>query len=231
MAQGCGMGAGRFYRSMLREAIILAACLTAPGTFLYSQATDAVSVHYPRLRDASGKIEFVGPTASHAGLERRFGAGNLAPCNVDLGEGETAAGTALFPNDPERRAEIVWADTAKRSMPARVIITGSKSRWEIGPGVTLGTSLSDLELLNKRPFFLAGFDWDYSGTVLDWRGGNLAVFRTGQTEVILRLAPAADSPIDAKMRRSVSGDRRFSSSHKAMRKLNPRVYQIVVAYP
>src|SRR5256885_2261430 len=85
---------------------------------------------------------------------------NVVVGEVGLGEGQTEVGTILFPHDSTRRLAILWGDAAARTHPKRVEVDGSRTRWMVIPGVTLGTSLAALERLNGRPFRLFGMDFD-----------------------------------------------------------------------
>jgi hypothetical protein len=145
---------------------------------------------------------------------------------IELGEGETTPGTVLFPGDSLRRAEIVWQDTISRSRPARLILRGSRSEWRVGPGVSLGTSLQELERINGRPFTLAGFGWDYAGVVTEWGGGALDSALRG---VKLYLDPGA-SQYGSAPYSQVLGDSDYSSSLPPMQQLNPRVATIYVDF-
>jgi hypothetical protein len=171
---------------------------------------------------AAGRLTSEG---SEAELRRHYG-GSVKSTRIQLGEGETTPGTVLFPGDSLRRAEIVWHDTVKRSRPARLILRGSQSRWQAGPGISLGTSLEELERLNGRPFTLAGFGWDYGGVIVDWSGGALDSALAG---VKLYLDPGPVQYESAPYSQ-VLGDRDYSSSLPAMRQLNPRVAQIFVDF-
>ena len=98
--------------------------------------------------------------------------------------------------------------------------------------ISLGTSLKELEHLNGRPFRLAGFAWDYSGTVLSWDKGSLAEeFDGGNGRLLLRLDPRSDSDVPQAEQSQVMGDGDFSSDHPVMQKLNPRVYQVIWQFP
>jgi hypothetical protein len=143
-----------------------------------------------------------------------------------LGEGETAPGTVLYPADSLRRLEIIWRDTLSRRQPTRVILRGARSRWQVGPGISLGTSLSDLERLNGRPFTLAGFGWDYAGVIIDWKGGVLDSALAG---IKLYLDPGPGQGESAAYSQ-VLGDRDYSSSLPAMQQLKPTVWQIFVDF-
>jgi hypothetical protein len=87
--------------------------------------------------------------------------------DIELGEGETERGTVLFPDDPTRRLEIVWKDPERKRRPKPIQISSGKSLWQTIRGISLGTTLQ--EQRNGRGFLLAGFAWDYSGTLQDWR--------------------------------------------------------------
>ena len=167
---------------------------------------------------------------SEASLRLRYGDSNVVASQVPLGEMETVAGTILFPRDSTRRLKIVWADTLRRTHPTNVEVDESRTRWVVFPGVSLGTSLAELEQLNGRPFHLFGMGFDYSGTVESWEGGRLDSLWTPTGEsrrfVGLRLQPnnGGDSAAYAR----VMGERLFSSSDSAMRVLNPKVYDLFV---
>ena len=164
--------------------------------------------------------------SGEADLKQVYGVSVVQSARIDLGEGETAPGTVVFPNDSLRRAEILWQDTVGRRRPARMILRGSRSLWQAGPGVTLGTNLQELERLNGRAFKLAGFGWDYGGVVTDWAGGALDSSLAG-IKLYLDPGPAQyDSPAYY----NVLGDRDYSSDLPAMQQLNPRVTQIFVDF-
>ena len=170
----------------------------------------------------------VGASTTHAELGRRF-AGAIADTMVHMGEGQFAPGTVVHGTDPLRRLEVVWHD-AERTRPWRMQAAGDSTLWVIGPGITLGTRLAELERLNGRPLTLTGLGWDYGGTVMGWEQGQLEqALLGGNGRVILRLAmaPGSAGSADAGL---VSGDGVFRSDDPAMRALDPAVHQIIVEY-
>lgn len=96
------------------------------------------------------------------------------------------------------------------------------------PGIRLGMRLTDLERINGGPFTVMGFDWDYGGTVTNWRGGKLARKPSELPRIFIQLLPAETDT--GAIRNSVAGDREFSSKNAAMQRLNPHVASISVAY-
>jgi hypothetical protein len=172
---------------------------------------------------------------SDAALEALFGAANVQKTDVYLGEGFTAPGTVVYPNNPTRRLEIVWRDSA-RTAPKEVRLTGESSMWQTVEGISLGSTLREIERLNGWPFKLAGFAFDYVGTIVDCGRGRLAMLGcSGESAssprrrlLVIRLRPGDDAA-RAPEYRQVMGDRVFSSGHPAMQALEPRVYQMIVS--
>jgi len=174
-------------------------------------------------RSGSGPLT---PEGSEVELRERYGPTAVDSARIELGEGETTPGTVLYPGDSLRRAEIVWQDTVSRRRPARVIFRGSQSKWQVSRGISLGTTLKDLEHLNGRPFVLAGFGWDYAGVITDWKGGALDSTLAG---IKLYLDPGSAQHESATYSQ-VLGDRDYSSDLPAMQRLNPKVAQIFVDF-
>lgn len=201
-----------------REAAVRDSAALTPADTLWLFASDPAG-------------DAVHATDTEATLRARYGAGNVAAERIHLGEGQTAPGTVLFPNDSSRRLTVTWDDTVARTRPTRVTVGSKQTRWRVIPGVSIGTSLSELERLNGRPFKLLGFMWDYAGTVMGWEGGRLdSLWRGGpenQVLVWLRLSPDSAGYASSHSR-EVVGESAFSSSLPAMRALNPRVYALFI---
>jgi hypothetical protein len=164
--------------------------------------------------------------STEAQLVRAYGAAAVRQARIEVGEGESVPGTVLFATDSLRRLEILWHDTVTRSRPARLVLRGTQSRWQLPTGISLGTRLRDLERRNGRAFTLAGFGWDYGGVIVDWKGGVLAHELPG---VKLYLDPGAGQS-GTSAYAEVLGDRDYASSVPAMQALDPAVYQIFVDF-
>lgn len=166
---------------------------------------------------------------SEADLRRIYGSRNVRYEDVGIGEGETVPGAMIFPNDPLRRLSIVWKNPKQKKNPEYVQFSGDKSLWQTTQGITLGTSLKTLERLNGGGFSLLGFQWDYSGTIVSWKGGRLSRTFGKESELItIRLSPKYDNKALEKDYEAVIGDGEFSSKNKSMQRINPQVYFIVV---
>jgi hypothetical protein len=71
------------------------------------------------------------PSISEARLRSRLGEANVKRAEIDVGEGETEPGTVVFPKDPSRHVEILWADPIKRQRPASISF-GDRSTVRVG---------------------------------------------------------------------------------------------------
>jgi hypothetical protein len=180
------------------------------------------------LTNAPGHVASVDSATSRLKLVERFGAANVVDDSIQYADAPPVFGTVLFPKDSTRRLEIIWTDPKTQSHPERVFLRGESGRWAADPGIRLGMRLTELERVNGKPFTLTGFDWDYGGTVSDWKGGTLARRSSELPHLFVQLSPAeADT---GAVRDSVAGDREFSSHDPRMQQLNPHVQVISVAY-
>jgi hypothetical protein len=198
---------------------VLASCDRRPSTIDSQRSTD------PATWTFQPGVSFGALTAdgSEQDLIAAYGAAAVQPEDVSLGEGESEPGTVVFPDDPLRRFEVAWGDTLQRRAPSFVLLTGDTTLWHGQRGLTLGVSLAQLEALNGKPFGMAGYGWDYGGSVLSWKDGQLADL---EGRVAVALAPREANPDVS----HVLGDGEFLSSDTALRRLQPRIIRLVVRF-
>ncbi len=165
----------------------------------------------------------VNATTTEEELIAVLGAAHVERTEIHLTEDFYSAGIVGYPEDPEQRFEVAWGDAAA-GHGRRVYIRGTMSRWHTAEGITLGTTLRQLETLNGgRPFRLMGFEWDQSGTVVSWGEGTLRHLGS----IWISLEHRFDGNPDPAYFQ-LSGAREFSSGHPAMQRLNPTIQQLVV---
>jgi hypothetical protein len=209
----------RYSRSMqppvLQSALCLAVCLMLP-VCLAGQQNDWKIV--PGVR--------IGPITREStldSLKKQFGAANVRQ-EMLADEMHEYEGTVIYPDSPARRLVITWDDSNHHPSEIHVgHLEGiSPGAWKTAEGIAIGTSLLQLEKVNGHAFHLAGFAWDYSGTVTSWDDGRLAPLKASGVELSLdpQLAPAA---VRTKFWEQVRGDGFFPSTHPAMQALNPLV--------
>ncbi|HEY6372804.1 MAG TPA: hypothetical protein VIX37_19665 [Candidatus Sulfotelmatobacter sp.] len=129
----------------------------------------------PWLILASGEKGAINAHTTRQHLHRVYGASNVSEQDADVGDGEIEPETVLFANDPERRIEILWKDPDKKAEPTSVSVRWKKSRWHAEHGITLGTSVNELEYVNRRRFRFALINegTDQAEELFSWRGGLL----------------------------------------------------------
>jgi len=155
------------------------------------------------------------PRSTRADLVKAFGAANVKNATIYLSEGETVPGTVVFDKDPKRRLEITWT---KKKLVGDVKIVGSSSLWHTAEGITLGTTLAELQRLNGKPFKFSGFDWDYGGLIQGWQGGKL--------ETSLKGVWPSLNPGPKDNTSEISGDREFSSDDVLKKNFHITVCQL-----
>ncbi|MFT4122146.1 hypothetical protein [Bradyrhizobium sp.] len=141
-------------------------------------------------------------------------------------EGERYKGVVLFPKAADRRIEVAFTDDKARRTSGLTLRDSAKtSRWSVG-GITIGSSLADVQKANGKPFLVSGFEWDYGGFVTDWKGGALSRPLEGDCTVTIRFGKNAGAP------KSLSGDGvKASSDNAALVKWAPVVTEIGVNFP
>ena len=105
--------------------------------------------------------------SSHLKLAIKYDSRNLTFGEVDGPEGSKIPGTILFPNDPKRRLEVIWAKEGARSETSVIAING-KSQWTAPKGMRLGLTLAAVEKLNGKPFKVRGLNSVSTGTISAW---------------------------------------------------------------
>lgn len=220
----------------LAAGLALAACQGNPdswGTGVVKQ-TDAFGdysetmVSVPKPTAGPRQFECTGPFAPNTtaiNIAADFGQANVITGNIMSPDGSTAPGIILLPNDPALSLEIAWKDPANMVAPRRVAFTESTA-WTVN-GIGIGTSLSDLERANGKPFRIQGFGGNSGGVVADWRGGRLGNLGGGCVlGVQMALSAGASDGTQAR----ISGPKVYASNDPAIRAANPSVGVFWVNY-
>lgn len=173
-----------------------------------------------------------GPETTPASLVAVFGEGNVVTRRVHAGEGGYETGTVIFP-DTEDEVEVLWKEPTLAGGPRIVRTRSERGSWETPLGLKIGLDLRSIERINRRPFRLAGFAWDYGGTVTSWEGGRLDEPPDATCRPRATLSP--DDPGDDvalwRAERQVLGSDIFSSGHPSMQLLNPKIHELFLFFP
>ena len=161
-------------------------------------------------------------------LQRRFGEANVSAREIPGAEGESMRGAVLFPEDPTRRATLYFQDPEHLQGLSMISVDEADSRWKLPSGIGIGASLADVQSRNGGPFTFSGFDWDYGGTITDWRGGKLqpANNQAISERMQLRMPEGGSGEKPYPM-----GDSEFSSDDPRWKDLGIAVGGISVGFP
>lgn len=129
--------------------------------------------------------------ATPATLAAVFGRENVIPEEISGPEGMPLNVTAIYPNDPARRIEVIFSDEEARTGLATVMVSNPESLWTGPGGLKIGASMTSVEDANGGPFNVMGFEWDYGGYVSDWQGGKLGEANGCSTTVRLTTSEGA----------------------------------------
>ncbi|NJB84941.1 hypothetical protein GGR26_000686 [Lewinella marina] len=151
-------------------------------------------------------------------VENLYGSDNLESRDLPAGEGITVPGYVLFPGQHDE----LYIELGKDKQPSRARFFHPRSNWtHAATGLTIGTTLRELNEMNGRPFEFRGFGWDYGGTVTDWRGGKLQ-------HLLVRLTYAPERVGAGGLPDSLIGDIPLNSDLPDLRELGLEVREIVV---
>ena len=165
------------------------------------------------------------PDATPATLAAHFGRENVIPETIDGPEGQPLNVTAIYPKDPDKRIEVIFANEEERTGLITVMVNQPTSLWKGPGGVGIGAGIAQVEAANGAPFQLQGFGWDYGGFVSDWKGGKLSN-DTGCRLIMRFLTEGADvSP-------EILGDgAQPMSDDPLVRKADPKVALLGISWP
>jgi hypothetical protein len=176
---------------------------------------------------ADGAITCSSPVSvedSAASLMHRYGEEAVIDDRLSTGvEDITYQGVVLLPQSPDRRIEIGFTDDTMRRIARLTLMDAKTSRWKVA-GVTLGSTLAEVQKINGRPFRIREFFTDGGGFVVDWKGGVLSrPLPGGGCFLGVRFGKADEAG-------SPTGDP-IASDKADLRKWGPVVEQIVVSFP
>ncbi|PPQ18550.1 hypothetical protein CV770_15015 [Bradyrhizobium sp. AC87j1] len=196
---------------------------SATVTVLFLLASSAFAQSVPQ----EGPITCASPVApddTERSLKQRYGKDAVVQ-ELPGAEGERYKGVVLFPKASDRRIEVAFTDDKAGRASGLTLRDAKTSRWTVA-GVTIGSSLADVQKANGKPFLVSGFEWDYGGFVIDWKGGALSRPLQGGCTVSIRFGGKTGAP------RSLSGDGvKAASDHAALVKWAPVVTAIGVNFP
>lgn len=143
--------------------------------------------------------------------------------DINAPEGEIYKGVILYPNNPKKRAEVLFYDDELKH-PSSIQFENQSSTWNIA-GLKIGDSLDKAVKINKNIISMSGFDWDYGGYASNFHNGFLSE-KNQKCTIGIRFEPRAN----AQYNESLSGDRLIHSNNKALKKLNPVIIELSIGW-
>lgn len=150
---------------------------------------------------------------NEAELIAAFGKENVLYDTIWGSEGMFTMGTILFP-ETEKEVQIIWEDSVNNSGIISLEISAMyqegyiyKSYWKTKDGISIGTTLKEIEKINGTAFNFLGVGWDYGGNVTSFQGGKLDSANLGIT-----LDAVLDEKMDEDAYGKISGDVELSSN-------------------
>jgi hypothetical protein len=177
---------------------------------------------------SDGPITCSSPVAasdSAKSLIQRYGQEAVIEDNLSTGvEDITYRGLVLLPRSADWRIEVAFTDETM-SRVARLTLRNSAktSHWNVA-GVTIGSTLAEVQKINGKPFLVHGFDSDFSGFVVSWKGGKLDGRLPGGCRIGVRFGKGDNSAP------ALSAEGILSDNGKLL-KWGPVVGQIEVSFP
>jgi hypothetical protein len=173
-------------------------------------------------------------------LVELYGVENVHSTVSLSGQSETTTETILFPFDTMKKLQIIWVNGNSHEGPALVRISGTRSLWHTEDGISLGTSLIRLEIMNGTFFHLTGFNFDNPGVITDCGYGKLKYlgYLTPGEETIRGkfVTLSLDQPnyvydrVTKEEYATIVKDGIFRSDNSVMERLNPVVRQIEMTF-
>jgi hypothetical protein len=169
----------------------------------------------------------VSPNDSAKSLMLRYGGEAVIQDGLYTGvEDITYKGLVLFPHAPDWRTEVSFTDETMSRVARLTLHNIAKAgHWNVA-GLTIGSSLAEVQKVNGKPFLVNDFASDGGGFVRNWKGGALSRPLPGNCRVAVRLgkdgAALDELPSDGEY---------ISSDNAKLVKWGPVVMQFDVNFP
>ena len=170
--------------------------------------------------------------SSEAHMIELFGRQSISRGTIHVGEGEKVPATILFAGESGRELKVSWHDRQRRRHPEQIVIEGTGSEWFLSSGLRTGIDLDSLRRLNERAFEMSGFEWDYGGTVVDWKGGKIEKMEREDAWLVVRTvrSDSGKAAVSEEEMRQIVGDRLISSENGVLKRVNPVVRTIIMVF-
>lgn len=164
----------------------------------------------------------VGPITSSCSerqLGAIFGKDNVQTERIMVDEGESWENATFVFRDTKNEIQVSWQDEQSLRGPRKVGIYRAGTNWRTPEGITIGTTLSDLNRINGKALSITGFGWEYGGLV-SFNKGKLAKYKDGT--LTIKVVAGAELPA-----RFIGDEAYFSSTDEDLANVGVTVDLIV----
>ena len=165
------------------------------------------------------RIGLIRSNSTEGQLRIAYGPENIQSQPLPIGEGEENPGAILF-KGTQNELELFWNPTFYPPRPSFARISKDSTQWKTLTGVSIGTTISELEKINGKPFYFYGFEWDYAGLVISWDEGRLSDY------LIVALIPGNFDALTT----DFYGDVKFRSDDPKLKSLELKVGSMVIGF-
>jgi hypothetical protein len=155
----------------MKKSFFLILIITLLSFVLYAE--DEKQVVDPYLITPGISVGSITEKTTELDLVNQYGVENVRSTTRIDDQNVTVTETILFPFDHLKKLTIKWTNGDSAQGPEYVRFEGYNTLWHTVEGVTLGSSLIDLENMNGTFFHMTGFNLTNPGEVIDCGDGNL----------------------------------------------------------
>lgn len=178
-------------------------------------ALEAINDH---LILAGERVGMITAEDNEASIIEKIGAENIQRSQLNIGEGEQVMGNIIYPGS-NNELFVYWENEDFTTLN-QIVIRNPEGDWATPEGIKIGMSIEKINAINDQTFQLMGFEWDYSGRVINWQGGKLDD----------RLKLSFEHHGDISVYPFLQGDKIIYSNNSSLIKVKPTVVEIEVSF-
>jgi hypothetical protein len=211
---------------LIAVVLLLASCVKKSDSETLGQEMAIESANLNDL-DSNYVLENVAKLSTFKAIEDKFGAKNILKDSTISGSDSTKLEVSILYPNTVNEATIFWKKNQKHQLLESVVVAcdsaGYKGKWHSEKGLQPSQNLATVLAINKKPFTISGFGWQYGGHVVSWEGGSL------DTKMVTgRFADYGKNKISASEFKSITGPTEFNISLEAIKNLNPILNELTV---
>jgi len=146
--------------------------------------------------------ERVGPITSKTSEKQLidfFGKENVQREQIVVGEGEGYETATFVFKDSKDEIVVRWKEDGLFVKPLSVSVFKVGTQWRTPEGITIGTSLNELNEINGEEFSISRLGWQFGGYIGSWNNGTLSRYK--ERGIMIRLAEQDDVNLPMKFYR------------------------------